>query len=287
MAIDRRHQRAYWDANLDTRNLSAPGVAPPDLDEEIRFLSSPEYVYALQRLGDPAGRRILEIGAGLGVNALALARAGATVWALDVSLERLRALGDWARREGLAHRIVLVQGAIEAAPFRDGGFDRAFTKSVLIHTGLDGAGAETARVLRPDGWGVFIEPARYNPFVWLYRRLFAPAVWRTIAEYFDADRWRRFCKPFAGHDRRPFFLFGFLAFVWQFARRDVGRFERSVRRWDRADAMLFRLAPPLRGLRWMDVVVAWKSAPPPRPAGDGSLSPDDLNSKETDHDAQP
>ncbi|MCX7045522.1 MAG: class I SAM-dependent methyltransferase [Candidatus Sumerlaeota bacterium] len=252
------NQREYWDANLDTKNLSDQAPERLNLDEEIAFLSSPEYEYARERMGDVQGRIVLDVGCGLGVNALALARAGARVVAFDLSLKRLEALMQWARAEGLADRILPVQGEIENAPLLDTTVDRAFTKSVLIHTRIEAAGSEIARALKPGGRGVFIEPSHFNPFVNLYRRLFAPKEWREIAFYFDARRWARFGQSFARLERRPFFFVSFLAFYWQFARRDLRRFRRSLRFWGKVDAALFRICPLLKRLRWMDTAIADK-----------------------------
>jgi len=251
-------QREYWDANLDTKNLSDNAPKRLDLDEEIAFLSSPEYLYAREQLGNVSGVIIFEIGPGMGVNALALARAGARVVAMDLSLVRLKSLMVWARAEGLADRILPVQGEIERAPLAAASCDRAFTKSVLIHTRIEQAGAEIARALKADGWGVFIEPSRFNPLVNLYRRFLAPKIWRTIASYFDAHRWERFGRPFGRIERKPFFFLSFLAFYWQFVRRDLRRFQRSLCFWSRLDAALVRLCPPLRALRWMDVTTVHK-----------------------------
>ena len=257
-----RPQRPYWDSNLDTKNLSDGQSQRLDLDEEIGFLSSPEYLYARGRMGDVSGAAVLDVGCGMGVNALALAQAGARVVAFDLSLPRLKALKTWAEAEGLGDRVFPVQGAIESAPLRDGSVDRAFTKSVLIHVDVDAAAAEIARTLAADGRGVFIEPARFNPFAAAYRLLFAPNIWRAIAAYFDGKRWARLTRPFASAERRPFFLLSFLAFYWQFARRDRKRFARALRFWGRVDEALFRLCPPLKALRWMDVMTVCKGAPP-------------------------
>lgn len=255
-------QRSYWDANLDTRNLSSEQSTLPDLDEEIGFLSSPEYEHARRELGSLDGRVVVDIGCGMGVNALAMARDGARVVAMDLSGERLRALRQWAKAEGLAERILLVQGAIENAPLADESLDAAFTKSVLIHTRLDRAGEEIARMLKPSGRGVFVEPASGNPFVALYRRFLGPRIWQDIAVYFNAERWRLLAKSFHGDvtdvDRAPFFLLGFLAFRWQFSRRDLERFRKSLALWGRVDGALFRIAPVLKRLRWMDVATLQK-----------------------------
>jgi SAM-dependent methyltransferase len=262
-----RQQRPYWDSNLDTKNLSSGDEGQRlDLDEEIAFLSSPEYLCAREQMGDVSGLAVLDIGCGMGVNALALARAGARVVAFDLSLQRLKALKAWAVEEGVGDRILPLQGAIESAPLRGDSLDRAFTKSVLIHAQIDEAAVEIARTLAPGGRGVFIEPARFNPLVAVYRLLFAPKIWRTIATYFDRARWARFAAPFASAERRPFFFLSFFAFYWQFARRDRQRFERATRFLGRIDEALFRLCPPLKALRWMDVMMVSKNAPPTAPA---------------------
>jgi len=253
-------QREYWDQNLDLRNLSCASAGEiPDLEKEWAFFMSPEQVFALQRIGAPAGLRVLEVGGGLGLNALWLARRGARVTVLDLSGERLRMLARLAEREGLRGRLELVQGVAEALPFRDESFDREFTKSVLLHVNLDQAAPELRRVLRNGGKGIFVETMAQNPFVNLYRRFFGPPIWRTIAKYFDEARLREIARPFGGARVWTFYFLGFLAFYWQFGNRNLKRFRGWLGLLGKIDGALLSWFPGLRKRCWFAVVEVEKN----------------------------
>jgi len=251
-------QRDYWASNLDTKNLgkSTPGKGF-DLDEELLFYFSPEQQYAVKKLwGDFGlkGKRILEIGCGLGVFALFLARQEAEVYVVDLALERLSLLKKQAVELGLEDRVHIICGVAEALPFKDGFFDAAYTKSVLIHTRLEGAAREIRRVIKKGGVGVFVEPLRSNPFAAIYRRFFGPRQWRSITTYFDKKRIHTLARPFKKAGVRYFFLFGFLAFFWQFGWRKIGLFKFFLALLCRFDNMLFRVFPSLKHFAWFAVI---------------------------------
>jgi ubiquinone/menaquinone biosynthesis C-methylase UbiE len=201
-----------------------------------------------------AGMRVLEIGAGLGVNTLQLAGRGARVVATDISLERLRALDAVARASGAGAAVMPVRCAAEALPFRRDAFDRACTKSVLIHTRISEAAAEAARVLSPGGRGVFIEPRAHAPLVNLYRRTLAPREWRTITTYFTDRESGAVMAPFASGEERRFYLVSFAAFLWQFGVRAPRLFRVSLAVLHALDRALFGLIPPLRRLAWFAAI---------------------------------
>src|SRR3546814_9362268 len=69
----------------------------------------------------------------------------------------------------------------EAMTFPDDSFDLVFGSGIIHHLDIDRAFGEIARVLRPGGRAVFIEPLGLNPAIELYRR-FTPSA-RTPAEH--------------------------------------------------------------------------------------------------------
>jgi SAM-dependent methyltransferase len=110
----------------------------------------------LQARGVPmAGRRWLDVGAGSGTLAEALAGAGAQVVALDVSDRRLAG----------TRRVPFVLGRGERLPFRDGSFDGVASSNVLEHVeDTWGSIDELLRVCAPGGVVYLSWTNWYSPF---------------------------------------------------------------------------------------------------------------------------
>jgi SAM-dependent methyltransferase len=99
--------------------------------------------YATTLLADDVSR-LLEVGTGPGVDAVAFRAAGLDVVGVDLSAEHVRL----AREAGIEAHVA----AAQVLPFADASFDALWCASVLMHmpdADLDEALAEFARVLRP------------------------------------------------------------------------------------------------------------------------------------------
>lgn len=129
--------------------------------------------------GSLRGRRILDLGSGMGGTSVALALAGAAPLAFEYNqaycaITRLR-----AERYNLA--LPVVNGAGERLPFADASFDLAICWDVVEHVqDPDRLLAELARVLRPGGRALvtvinrfaFRDPHYHMPLLnWLPRSL--------------------------------------------------------------------------------------------------------------------
>ena len=68
-------------------------------------------------------------------------------------------------------RIQFHEGDAHALPFEDSSFDLIVGRAILHHLDLTIAFGEIARVLRPGGWAMFIEPLRGNPLAKAVRML--------------------------------------------------------------------------------------------------------------------
>ncbi len=190
--------RRYWDRVLDPQNLSESSIPPPTLRGELPHWDTTEQRWALRRLEPLHDRRVLDLGGGLGVGALALAKRGARVVLVDLSEKRADAARRSLIHERMADKVQVVVAAAEHLPFRPEVFDRSTTKSVLIHTDLPRAAREIHRVLKPGGRAVFLEPLDAHPLIWIYRTLFAPKTWKHITRYFNNRRLETLLDAFGG-----------------------------------------------------------------------------------------
>lgn len=131
-----------------------------DTTGDIREASRQTVEHMVAKLGDIAGKRIVDLGSGYGGAARVLAgEYGAHVTCLNLSTvenERNRRLTSEA---GLADRIEVVDGSFDAMPFADPDFDIAWSQDAILHAPDRGAVLdEVARVLKPGGLFVFHDP---------------------------------------------------------------------------------------------------------------------------------
>ena len=117
------------------------------------------------------GQRVLEYGCGNGKHSLALARRGADVIGIDVSVEGIQQATAQARAEGLEDKLTFEVMNAEALEFPDDNFDIVCGNSILHHLNLQNTCRELIRVLKPEGRAVFLEPLGHNPLINLYRKL--------------------------------------------------------------------------------------------------------------------
>lgn len=260
---ERPDQKDYWNENLDPQNLGGEFQASQyNYDDELAFYLTPDQNWALDKFAPLARKRVLDVGAGIGTNAMYMASQGATVLAIDIAHDRLQSLRAVSRRVlgDNARQIIAVKCAAEALPFRDGVFDHAYSKSVIIHTRIPEATAEIARTLRNGGTGVFVEPMTRNPFVNLYRKTLAPKIWQTITRYFTQREIDELSAPFGQPTVGHFYFLGFLAFAFQFGVRMPGLFRVALPVFQAVDSVLFSIIPPLRKFAWFATIHVQKSS---------------------------
>lgn len=89
-------------------------LAAADYDRKENYLNSFEKGKIWQALGDLAGKKVLDAGAGTGRLAVEMARRGALVTALDLSGEMLKVL---ARKSPRIHSVKFPEGNLPAAKF--------------------------------------------------------------------------------------------------------------------------------------------------------------------------
>jgi SAM-dependent methyltransferase len=147
-----RASRTYWEAAAGDYQREH-GEFLGDAD----FLWCPEGLREsdAQLLGDVAGKRILEVGAGAGQCSRWLTGQGATAIGIDISAAQLSAARALDLRTGVTTPVL--QADAQQLPFHDSTFDLACSAYGAVPFVVSSAAvmAEVARVLRPGGWWVF------------------------------------------------------------------------------------------------------------------------------------
>lgn len=142
-------------------------------------MSHPELISALRRtLGDAEGRKILEVGAGMGGDSIELARMRANLCAVDFLYESLTSIREFAASAEV--EVETVQGNALALPFRDRIFDVVFHQGLLEHfreAEQLQLLRENWRVLRPGGFMLVDVPQKYCEYTIRKRRLMRQGVW--------------------------------------------------------------------------------------------------------------
>ena len=115
---------------------------------------------------DLSNQLVLEIGSGAGGHSAVFSRRGASVVAIDITLER--AISTAQKLQLISDNGRAYQGDSEKLPFRDSSFDIVYSNGVLHHTeNTKKAINEVHRVLKPNGKAVLMLYARHSAAFWL------------------------------------------------------------------------------------------------------------------------
>jgi SAM-dependent methyltransferase len=174
-----QRESAFWDARQSgeaARDAALYRVAAADRDDRsmpwlggIGFPAHVDCMFA--RLGELAGRRVLDLGCGCGFVSSLLAANGALVDAVDIS-EASLAVARWrAKVSEVDERITFHLSPAEMLPFEDERFDAICGAFVLHHLDLVLAAPELFRVLKRGGRAAFIETSGRSAILMGARRL--------------------------------------------------------------------------------------------------------------------
>lgn len=190
------------------------------------------------------GLRVLEYGCGEGSHSLEIARRGGRVVGIDISEVGIRNAAEKAANEGVTNAEYLVMDA-ENMTFEANTFDLVIGEGILHHLDLVKSYDEIARVLKPTGRAVFMEPLGHNLAINLFRRM-TPR-FRTADEHpLVRKDLQAASQRFAKTDYQYFHLTSFASLLFL-----KTRFFFPVVEWfDKVDAGLFRTIPPMGTFAW-------------------------------------
>jgi SAM-dependent methyltransferase len=232
---------------------------------EAQEHGAPDAIYELPRVAyryfeaevapRARGAKVLEYGCGDSSYALKLNRWGADVTAIDISDEAIEETRKLMAEHGFLNRTTLLRMNAEELDFPDESFDLVIGRAILHHLDLDKSYAAIARVLRPGGAAIFLEPLAHNALINLYRRM-TPHL-RTEDEHPLKMRDIRLARAHFGSVRVRYFTLlsmGALA-----AAKAPRLFEGAVKALDRADHALFKVAPFAGRWAWTAAMVMEKA----------------------------
>lgn len=109
-----------------------------------------DYMHSVFEFDKWAGKKVLEIGCGSGIDAVEFARNGAIVTAIDITDNAVALTGELAKEAGVS--IAVVKQDKKNLPYKDNVFDCVYSYGVLHHIpDVDSVLEDMHRLLKPGG----------------------------------------------------------------------------------------------------------------------------------------
>jgi ubiquinone/menaquinone biosynthesis C-methylase UbiE len=182
--------RDFWEEEpCGSEHTATPEGSPEFFAEVERTRDALDpYIHRFADFTGARGKRLLEIGVGLGTDFIRFARAGAIATGVDLTEHAVELVKRRLALEGLQAEVRTADA--ENLPFDDGSFDRVYSWGVLHHTpDSTKAISEAVRVLAPGGEACVMLYARHSWVsygLWARHALLAGRPWRTFAHVLAA-----------------------------------------------------------------------------------------------------
>jgi 2-polyprenyl-3-methyl-5-hydroxy-6-metoxy-1,4-benzoquinol methylase len=151
-----------WAASVDVGNI--------EVDALFESGSCPENRQIIRWMGDLRGKRVLDIGCGLGESSVYFAKQGALVTAVDISPGMLEVTQRLASRHGVKVETIEASAMdLSAIPHRQ--FDFVYAANLLHHVDISLFLDQVQPKLKPNGSALFWDPVHYNPIIQVYRKM--------------------------------------------------------------------------------------------------------------------
>jgi ubiquinone/menaquinone biosynthesis C-methylase UbiE len=193
-------------------------------------------------------KNILEYGCGKGSHAFQLSQMGAIVTGIDISTTAIEQATAHAKSLQLSGIQFLEMNA-ENLKIQNNEIDLICGSGILHHLDLEKATSEIARVLKPGGEGLFIEPLENNPIIKLYRKL-TPKM-RTPDEHpLTNNDMKTLESKFKNVDMKFYYLTSLI--MLPFTRMPGVRI--LVKYLNKLDQLIFKYIPASRMWAWQVII---------------------------------
>ena len=186
----------YWDARPCNIRHSTKPVGSKEYFDEVearKYLVEP-HIPAFADFDRWRGKRVLEVGCGIGTDSINFARAGAQLTAVELSGESLRIAAERAGVMGVADRIRFVQADAEelTSVLDDEPYDLVYSFGVVHHTPHPERALEEMRALVANGGTLklMVYHRRSWKVFWIVATEGKGRVWKTdelVAEHSEAQ----------------------------------------------------------------------------------------------------
>jgi 2-polyprenyl-3-methyl-5-hydroxy-6-metoxy-1,4-benzoquinol methylase len=186
----------YWDARpCNIRHSTKPVGSKEYFDEvEARKYFVEPHIPAFAEFERWEGKRVLEVGCGIGTDSINFARAGADLTAVELSSESLRIAAQRAEVMGVADRIRFLEANAEelTATLTDEPYDLVYSFGVIHHTPRpERALAEMRALVTPGGTlKLMVYHRRSWKVFWIVAGQGHGRFWKTdelVAEHSEAE----------------------------------------------------------------------------------------------------
>ncbi len=207
----------------------------------------------LKSIGGLRDQSILDFGCGEGWSTIEYGKRGADVFCFDISPGSLQNLLHEAEEEGVEKKIRPAVMAAEYLGYPSKTFDLVLGVSILHHTDVSLVGQEVARVLKPGGRALFIEPLAHNIFLRAFRWL-TPNRRTPTEQPMTVGQIRDFSRAFKQGDYRGYHLFSIFpqGILWLTGSQGLFRF--SLRVTEMIDRAVLGLFPFLQRYCWAAII---------------------------------
>ncbi len=138
--------------------------------EAFEAPTAPENRFILSKMGSLVGKRVLDVGAGLGESSVYFALRGAKVTATDLSPQMVETAVKLGRLHGVEIDGIVTAG--ETLNVLEGSYDFVYIANTIHHvTNKAVLFEQVHRALKPGGRFFSWDPLAYNPVIGLYRKM--------------------------------------------------------------------------------------------------------------------
>ncbi|HUS08245.1 MAG TPA: class I SAM-dependent methyltransferase [Bryobacteraceae bacterium] len=156
------HFHDHWAQSVDPKELR--------VHEAFEAPTAFENKWIAETMGPLQGKRLLDVGAGLGESSVYFALQGAEVTYTDISEGMAHFATQLSHLHGVSIKTIVMAG--ESLQLPENYFDVVYIANTIHHvTDKEALFLQIQRALKPGGRFFSIDPLKYNPVIEAYRRM--------------------------------------------------------------------------------------------------------------------